>query len=220
TVGNIVAIPQRSVKRMLAYSSIAQAGYILIAIPVGAVALRSTSPGDNASRIAVAGLVGGMLHVFVYAAMKAGAFLVVAGTEARGLPDDMEAYKGLSRRMPFLAFAMTVFLFSLAGIPPLGGFFSKFVLFSSAVNASAFNQWYLALAVSGVLNSALSLYYYARVIWYMYILEPEAGTAKEPVSRSISAAVFIALAIVMLTAVIAVFFFGYLTDAARSFFGF
>src|SRR5437879_1295163 len=205
---------------MLAYSSIAQAGYILIAIPVGAVALQSTVPGDNASRVGGAGLVGGMLHVFVYAAMKAGAFLVVAGTEARGIPDDMEAYKGLSRRMPFLAFSMTVFLLSLAGIPPLGGFFSKFVLFSSAVNASAFNPWYLALAVSGVLNSALSLYYYARVIWYMYILEPEAGTAKEPVARSISAAVFVALAIVMLTAVIAVFFFGYLTDAARSFFGF
>ncbi|TLZ91798.1 MAG: NADH-quinone oxidoreductase subunit N, partial [Methanobacteriota archaeon] len=220
TVGNIVAIPQRSVKRMLAYSSIAQAGYILIAIPVGAVALHSTSPGDNASRIAVAGLVGGMLHVFVYAAMKAGAFLVVAGTEARGLPDDMEAYKGLSRRMPFLAFAMTVFLFSLAGIPPLGGFFSKFVLFSSAVNAASFNGWFLALAVSGVLNSALSLYYYARVVWYMYILDPEGEARKVEVPRAIEGAVFIALAIVMLTAVLAAFFLGFLNDAARGFFGF
>jgi len=122
--------------------------------------------------------------------------------------------------MPFLAFSMLVFLLSLAGIPPLGGFFSKFVLFSSAVNAAAFNQWYLALAVSGVLNSALSLYYYARVIWYMYILEPEAGAAKIPTSRSINAAVFIALAIVMLTAILAAFFLGYLTDAARGFFGF
>src|SRR5439155_825280 len=82
---------------------------------------------------------------------------------------------------------------------------------------SAFNPWYLALAVSGVLNSALSLYYYARVIWYMYILEPEAGTAKEPVPRSIDAAVFVALAIVMLTAILAVFFLGHLTDSARVF---
>jgi len=205
---------------MLAYSSIAQAGYILIAIPVGAVALHSTSPGDNASRIAIAGLVGGMLHVFVYAAMKAGAFLVVAGTEARGIPDDMEAYKGLSRRMPFLAFAMTVFLFSLAGIPPLGGFFSKFVLFSSAVNAASFNGWFLALAVSGVLNSALSLYYYARVVWYMYILDPEGEARKVEVPRAIEGAVFIALAIVMLTAVLAAFFLGFLNDAARGFFGF
>src|SRR5207247_9807070 len=113
TVWNIVAIPQRSVKRMLAYSSIAQAGYILIAIPVGAVALQSTAPGDRAATVAIYGLVGGMLHVFVYAAMKAGAFLVVAGTESRGIADDMEAYKGLGRRMPFLAFSMTVFLLSL-----------------------------------------------------------------------------------------------------------
>jgi NADH-quinone oxidoreductase subunit N len=222
TVGNIVAIPQRSVKRMLAYSSIAQAGYILIAIPVGAVALSSTTPThvDNAATIAAAGIVGGMLHVFVYAAMKAGAFLVVAGTEARGIPDDMEAYKGLGRRMPFLAFSMTVFLLSLAGFPPLGGFFSKFVLFSSAVNAASFNQWFLALAVSGVLNSALSLYYYARVIWYMYILEPEEGVEAVPAPRAIEAGVFIALAIVMLTAVLAAFFLGFLTDAARGFLGF
>jgi NADH-quinone oxidoreductase subunit N len=220
TVGNIVAIPQRSIKRMLAYSSIAQAGYILIALPVGAVALQSSAPGDAAATVAALGLVGGMLHVFVYAAMKAGAFLVVAGTEVRGIPDDMEAYKGLGRRMPFLAFSMTVFLLSLAGIPPLGGFFSKFVLFSSAVNAMPFNQWYLALAVSGVLNSALSLYYYARVVWYMYILEPEPGAGPERVPRSIEAAVFIALAIVLLTAVIAAFFLDYLTDAARGFFGF
>ena len=221
TVGNVVAIPQRSIKRMLAYSSIAQAGYILIALAVGAIALQSSPPhADNAAYVAAFGLVGGMLHVFVYGAMKAGSFLVVAGTESRGIPDDIEAYKGLSRRMPFMAFSMLVFLLSLAGIPPLGGFFSKFVLFSSAVNAAAFNPWYLALAVSGVLNSALSLYYYARVIWYMYILEPEVGTAKETVPRSIEAAVFVALAIVMLTAILAVFFLGYLTDAARSFFGF
>ena len=221
TVGNVLAIPQRSIKRMLAYSSIAQAGYILIALAVGAIALRSTSPfTDNAATVAVYGLVGGMLHVFVYGAMKAGSFLVVAGTESQGITDDIEAYKGLSQRMPFLAFSMLVFLLSLAGIPPMGGFFSKFVLFSSAVNAASFNQWYLALAVSGVLNSALSLYYYARVIWYMYILEPEPGAAKVAAPRAIEASVFIALAIVMLTAILAVFFLGYLADAGRAFFGF
>ena len=221
TVGNVLAIPQRSIKRMLAYSSIAQAGYILIALAVGAIALRSTSPfTDNAATVAVYGLVGGMLHVFVYGAMKAGSFLVVAGTESQGIADDIEAYKGLSQRMPFLAFSMLVFLLSLAGIPPMGGFFSKFVLFSSAVNAASFNQWYLALAVSGVLNSALSLYYYARVIWYMYILEPEPGAAKVAAPRAIEASVFIALAIVMLTAILAVFFLGYLADAGRAFFGF
>ncbi len=115
TVGNVVAIPQRSIKRMLAYSSIAQAGYILIALAVGAIALQSNPPHrDNAAYVAAFGLVGGMLHVFVYGAMKAGSFLVVAGTESRGIPDDIEAYKGLSRRMPFMAFSMLVFLLSLA----------------------------------------------------------------------------------------------------------
>src|SRR2546422_11470197 len=104
--------------------------------------------------------------------------------------------------MPFMAFSMLVFLLSLAGIPPLGGFFSKFVLFSSAVNAAAFKQWYLALAVAGVLNSALSLYYYARVIWYMYILEPEVGTAKEGVPRSIEAAAFVAAGTYLVLAIL------------------
>jgi F420H2 dehydrogenase subunit N len=220
TVGNIVAIPQRSVKRMLAYSSIAQAGYILIALPIGALALQSAGPTDLAATVAAYGLVGGMLHVGVYAAMKAGSFLVVAGTESGGIPDDMEAYKGLSKRMPFLAFSMMCFMLSLAGIPPFGGFFSKFVLFSGAVFAMPFNQWYLALAVSGVINSALSLYYYARVIWYMFFLEPEATAAKVSVPRTIEAAIGLALAIVLLTAVIAVFFLDYLTQAARGFFGF
>jgi NADH-quinone oxidoreductase subunit N len=220
TVGNIVAIPQKSIKRMLAYSSIAQAGYILTGVVVGAVALQSKSPNDNAATVAAFGVVGGMLHVFVYAAMKAGSFLVVAGTESRGIADDMEAYKGLSRRMPFLSLAMAVFLLSLAGIPPAGGFFSKFVLFSSAVNAASFNQWYLALAISGVLNSALSLYYYARVIWYMYILEPEPGATKIAAPRSIEFAVFIALVLVAATALLFAVALGYLTDAARAFFGF
>jgi NADH-quinone oxidoreductase subunit N len=219
-VGNILAIPQRSMKRMLAYSSIAQAGYILIAIPVAAVALQSKAPNDLAATVAASGVVGGMLHVFVYAAMKAGSFLVVAGTESRGVPDDMEAYKGLGKRMPFLAAAMGAFLLSLAGIPPLGGFFSKFLLFSSAVNAAQFNQWFLALAISGVLNSALSLYYYARVIWYMFILEPEAEAKKVAVPRAIEASVFIALAIVILTAFLATLFLDYLTAAARGFLGF
>src|SRR2546422_2801731 len=112
TVGNVLAIPQRSIKRMLAYSSIAQAGYILIALAVGAVALTAgdlTVPAgtrDLAATVAVYGLVGGMLHVFVYGAMKAGSFLVVAGPESQGSADGIEADKGLSRRMPFLPFSM------------------------------------------------------------------------------------------------------------------
>jgi NADH-quinone oxidoreductase subunit N len=223
TVGNVLAIPQRSVKRMLAYSSIAQAGYILIALAVGAVALLANDPDlsqaerDLARVVAVTGIIGGVLHVLTHAAMKAGAFLVVAGTESQGMADDMDSYRGLGRRTPFLAFSMTIFLLSLAGIPPLGGFFSKFVLFSSAVNAFAFNPWYLALAVSGVLNSALSLYYYARVIWYMYILEPVAEAAPLRIPRSIAGAVGVALAVVLLVTFLVAFFYDYLAAAAEGF---
>ncbi len=224
TVGNVLAIPQRSVKRMLAYSSIAQVGYILIALPVGAVAVNagSSDPVVAAAAISVAtsALVGALFHVFTYAAMKGGAFLVVAGAQARGIPDDMDAYRGLSRRMPFLSLAMTIFLLSLAGIPPLAGFFSKFFLFSSAINAMQFSTWFVVLAISGVLNSALSLYYYARVIWYMYILEPEGEVVHVQAPRSISAGVLVALALVILTAPFAEWIYTFLQIAAKSFFGF
>src|SRR5437899_6073173 len=102
TVGNVLAIPQRSIKRMLAYSSIAQAGYILIALAVGAVALTACNPTvpaatrDLAATVAVYGLVAGLLHVCVCGAMKAGSFLVVAGTEALGVQEEMQGCKGLS----------------------------------------------------------------------------------------------------------------------------
>jgi len=145
-------------------------------------------------------------------------FLVVAGAESRGVADDVESWRGLSRRMPFMAFSMTILLLSLAGIPPLGGFFSKFILFSSAVSAMRYNPWYLALAVSGVLNSALSLYYYARVIWYMYILEPEAGASHMQAPRSISASVLVSVGVVILASFVMFFLVDYLTRAAVVFF--
>jgi len=174
TVGNLAAIPQRNVKRLLAYSSIAQAGYILIAFPV-------------ATEYALA---GGLFQVITHSLMTAGAFLIVAMLSRRGVGEELEEWSGLHRRAPVLAFSMTVFLLSLAGIPPLAGFASKFVLFSSAVKAAVGSTaavaavdaataqggggqgWLLWLAVAGVLNSALSVYYYARIIRQMYIVPP------------------------------------------------
>ena len=155
TVGNVIAVVQTNIKRMLAYSSIAQAGYILIVLPIG-------------TEYAVA---GGLFHVLTHAFMKSGAFMVVAALAVRGVGETIDDYRGLARRSPFLALAMTLFLLSLAGIPPLAGFASKFVLFSSAVDASLVpgQSWLIWLAVAGVLNSALSLYYYARVIKRMYM---------------------------------------------------
>jgi NADH-quinone oxidoreductase subunit N len=177
TVGNLIAIQQTSVKRMLAYSSIAQAGYILIAIPVG-------------TDYAVA---GGILHVITHAAMKSGAFFVLVAIAVVGMGEKLDDLKGLSRRAPFLAFAMAIFVLSLAGIPPLAGFYSKFVLFSAAIEASGATQWLVWLAVAGILNSALSLFYYAKIIKTMYIDE---GGSKEKirVPASVMAVVCVALA--------------------------
>ena len=183
TVGNLIAISQTNIKRMLAYSSVAQAGYLLLVLPV-------------ATQYAVA---GGLFHVFTHAFMKSGAFMVVAAMTAVAIGEKLEDFKGLSRRSPFLSMAMTLFLLSLAGIPPLAGFASKFVLFSSAVYESfePGQGWLVWLAVAGVLNSALSLYYYARVIKYMY-MDRGASEEKVRVPPMLAAAIVFAVVMVVL----------------------
>jgi len=150
TLGNVVAISQKSIKRMLAYSSIAQGGYLLIVLSV-------------ASEYAA---MGGLFYMIVHIFMKGGAFAVVAALAARGLGENISDYRGLSKRAPLVAFAMLLFMFSLAGIPPLAGFAAKFILFSSAVTSDGTWIWLVALAV---INSAISLYYYARVVKTMYV---------------------------------------------------
>lgn len=185
TVGNLLALVQPSVKRMLAYSSIAHAGYILIAFPVATEY----------------GLMGGLFQIVTHAITTAGLFLVVAliaaqhgphlapfpfqgegwgedpprkrGAGGEGFSEDYAAYQGLSRRQPFIALVTLLSLLSLAGVPPLPGFQSKFVLFSSAVDAALTGEhWLILLAIGGILNSALSLAFYARLIKAMYVEEP------------------------------------------------
>jgi NADH-quinone oxidoreductase subunit N len=116
-------------------------------------------------------LAGGIFHIITHAFMKGGAFIIVATLSTVAIGETLSDYKGLAKRSPLMAFSMTVLLFSLAGIPPLAGFASKFVLFSSAVDASIMpaDNWMIWLAVAGVLNSALSLFYYVRVIKYIYV---------------------------------------------------
>ena len=220
TVGNVLAIPQRNIKRMLAYSSIAQVGYIMMALPIGALAFVSPPGADPAvaQSAAVTGVEGGLYQVLTHAIMTAGAFLAVGVARHTGIGENIEDFRGLSRRLPFVAFSMAIFLFSLAGIPPLGGFFSKFVLFSSAVNAAAVNPWYLALAISGVLNSALSLYYYVRVVWYMYVLESQ-DSNRRSVPRSQLASVAVAFALTILTGLAVNPIVEYLFGAAQGFLG-
>jgi NADH-quinone oxidoreductase subunit N len=157
TAGNLVALVQRNIKRMLAYSSIAHAGYILIG-----VAALDANEANAASSI--------MFYVLVYAFMTLGAFALVSAIEKKGITRGLEEgdYAGLGLQHPFLGFSMAVFMFSLAGIPPTGGFFAKYYVFSAAVDRGL-----TSLAVIGVLNSAVSLYYYLRVIVAMYMHKRE-----------------------------------------------
>ena len=158
TLGNLLAIAQANLKRMLAYSSVAQVGYILIAVAIGTPA-------------AVA---AGLFYLLVHVFMKGGAFFVV-GMLGTHVGETVDSYKGLRYRSPLGAFAMTIFLLSLAGIPPLGGFWAKWFVFSSAIQHSIAHPGNLAwvLAVAGILNSALSLYYYLKVVKHMYVLGEE-----------------------------------------------
>ena len=161
-VGNVVALQQTNIKRMLAYSSIAQAGYILLALAVG-------------TEYALA---GGLFHIVTYSFMKAGAFIALAAAATWGIGEEMSDWKGAAKRAPYLAFAMAVFMLSFAGIPPLAGFASKFVLFSSAILAASsasatYATLYYALALVGIATSAISLVYYWRLIRVMYIEEGE-----------------------------------------------
>ena len=156
-VGSVLAIAQTDMKRILAYSSIAHAGFVL----VGVVAANQ------------AGLAGAMFYLAVYAAMILGAFGVVALVSRRGEErTSLVSYEGLYRRSPLLAALLTLFLLSLAGIPPTAGFLAKVLVFQAAVNAG---HW--ALVVVAVLASVVAAFFYIRVIVVMYMQEPEeAGT--------------------------------------------
>ena len=182
-VGNLFALPQRNVKRMLAYSSIAQAGYLL----VGVIAA-STPQGRSQGLAAV------LVYLAAYAVTVIGAFAVLAVLERRDPhPDtnavdawDISRFSGLASRRPWLAFAMAIFMLSLAGVPPTAGFVAKLSVFQSAAAAGAWG-----LAIVGVLTSILGVFYYLRVVVAMY-MRPAEG--EEPASAPITVAVAIALA--------------------------
>ena len=162
TLGNVAALMQKSFTRMLAYSSIAQAGYILIG-------LAAPNP---------IGIAGALFHILNHGVMKTAAFIAAAAIYSRISSTSLDSYSGLGSRMPITAFTLTIALFSLAGVPPLSGFMSKLVLFTGAVDG---HLWWLALA--GVLNSAFSMAYYGWVVKRMYFDEPSVpGRLSEPKS--------------------------------------
>jgi NADH-quinone oxidoreductase subunit N len=159
TVGNLSALQQNNVKRMLAYSSIAHAGYMLLAFTV-------FTPD---------GIAAVVFYIFTYCLMNLGAFLVViAVADRNGGDETVGAFTGLGTRAPILALTMAVFLFSLTGLPPFAGFVGKFYIFAALLRAGGkYSDWYWTLAAVGVLNSVVSLFYYARILRTMYFTKAD-----------------------------------------------
>jgi NADH-quinone oxidoreductase subunit N len=181
-LGNFAALAQTNLKRMLGYSSIAHTGYLL----VGFV----SAPGASIGYGPV------VMYLVIYAVMNLGAFILLAAIGSRddtGL--NLHDLAGFSRRRPWVAFAFAVFLLSMAGLPPTAGFAAKFTLFYSAVQAGQ-----VPLVVLGILCSAVSIYYYLRVLVWMYMRDPVGETVKSRIS------VWAAGAIIMM--VLLVLYFG------------
>ena len=184
TIGNIGALVQQNVKRLLAYSSIAHAGYLLVAFAAAGAA-------DTAGKSI--GISAAIFYTAAYAAMNVGAFCVVGHFASAGEKYvTLDDYAGLGRRSPLLAAILTIFLISLIGIPITGGFFAKFYVFSAALQSNL--VW---LTIIGVINSAIAAYYYLRVIVYMYMRDErtDAAVARIPATLGIGLAISVAATI-------------------------
>jgi len=172
TIGNFAALLQTNMKRMLAYSSIAHAGYVLVAV---------TARSE-------VGTAAAMFYLAAYAFMNVGAFAVVSHLSGRGERyTSIDDFSGLGQKQPFAAAMLTIFLLSLIGVPLTGGFFGKFYIFKAALDSHL--VW---LSVLGLLSSAVAAYYYLRIMVVMYMREPgEAANAAEPLSPGLSAALIL-----------------------------
>jgi NADH-quinone oxidoreductase subunit N len=183
---NLMALPQDSVKRMLAYSSIAHAGYLLVALTA-------------ANIIGVAAF---LYYLVVYTLMTMGAFAVVfMAAHKHELRLGLAEYSGLGWRTPLVGITMTVFLLSLAGVPPTGGFWGKFAILRAIIERGG-----VELAVILVLTSLVSYYYYLRVAWYMWFREATESTLQVPVSREVGAVLVVAAVAVLLIGIFPAWF--------------
>jgi NADH-quinone oxidoreductase subunit N len=161
-IGNVTAITQQNIKRLLGYSSIAHAGFILIAVA--------------ASANSDSGLSAALFYMFAYLFTNLGAFAVVIAMEHKlGEGVLLEDYKGLAKEYPWLAVAMTLFMLSLAGVPPTIGFAAKFYVFRAAIEAQL--VW---LAIIGVITSVVSAFYYLRVVYYMFMFDGDVEVMRRP----------------------------------------
>ena len=196
TLGNLVALTQRNIKRMLAYSSIAHAGYALIGV----------------ATITQFGLTSVVYYLTAYLLTNLAAFGVVTVYGGVTGSDEMTAYYGMSRRSPWLALALLVAFLSLAGMPPFGGFVAKFFVFAAAVNAHLI--W---LAVIGVLNSIVGLYYYLTVLKYVYLYRSEGDDQPVPVTRPCKLALIVLVIGILLIGTLFTPWFNWASSAAAVF---
>jgi NADH-quinone oxidoreductase subunit N len=197
TLGNFVAIFQTNIKRLLAYSSIAQAGYTLI----GLVTL--TQDGSGAS----------LFYLLMYVFTNIAAFGVIITVSNVTKSDDLKDLSGLNRRSPFLALIMLFAVLSLGGIPPTAGFFGKFFLFKAAIEA---DMWWLAAI--GILNAFIALYYYLSIIKYMYLYRSEEDDVAIPVSRAAQLGLVVSVIFILYLGISAGSAFELTRQAAAAFF--
>jgi NADH-quinone oxidoreductase subunit N len=173
--GNVVAVAQQSMKRMLAYSSISHAGYLLIGVVSAGTAAEMTGDKTFSATLTSESMMGVMVYLFAYMFMNMGAFAVIISLGKAGNPrDSLADYAGLAKRRPLTALLMTILLLSLMGFPGTFGFIGKFYIFKAAILTGN-----VTLAIIGVLMSVVAAFYYVRVVLYMYMREPEGEAAPE-----------------------------------------
>ncbi len=187
TIGNLAALRQTNIKRMLAYSSIAQAGYILIGVAAVLAAPDQTFTGYN----------GVLFYLFAYLFTNVGAFAVVTAIETVTGSAELESYAGLVRRAPWLAVLLFLFLISLAGIPPTGGFLGKFFVFGAAIQQQ---MW--ALVIIAAINSVVAAFYYLNVVRYMFFMPLPEDSTPIAVAAPLAGAILLAGAVTLLLGLI------------------
>ncbi|MEM7031261.1 MAG: NADH-quinone oxidoreductase subunit N [Chloroflexota bacterium] len=205
TVGNLVAMWQKDIKRLFAYSSIAQAGYILM----GIIAITPVYFGDLVANTWDEGINGMLIYLLAYLVTNIGAFAIIIALENETGSTDMSVYAGLFKRSPFLAVAFLIFMLSLVGIPPTAGFIGKFFVLGATLK-----QGMYFLATVAIINSVISLWYYFAIVRQMFFAEPE---TEEPVKISppVNFSVAISVAAVLLIAIVAQPFVNWTTSSAQ-----
>src|SRR4051812_45928463 len=189
TVGNLVALRQTNIVRMLAYSSVAQAGYILVPFAVA---------GDN-TKASQDALTASIIYLLIYSAMNLGAFAVVIAVARKTRSGEIASYDGLFQYAPGLTVVMSAFLFSLAGIPPLGGWFAKFYIIRAVLDSGT--PAAVVLGVIVAINSVIALFYYSSVARHMWMNPPPEGVDKTPIRTPASLAAALGICVITVLAI-------------------